>query len=57
MRGDDTVARLAGDEFTLILADMGHPEHAAHVAKKILTRLAEPFHVAEHELFTSASPA
>jgi diguanylate cyclase (GGDEF)-like protein len=55
VREGDTVARLAGDEFTLVLADMGHPDHAAHVAKKILNALAQPLYIAGHEIFTSAS--
>ncbi len=55
VRAGDTVARLAGDEFTLILADMGHADHAAHVAQKVLDGLARPFHVVGRELYTSAS--
>jgi diguanylate cyclase (GGDEF)-like protein/PAS domain S-box-containing protein len=55
VREGDTVARLAGDEFTLILADMGHIDHAARVAQKILESFAHPFHIAGHELYTSAS--
>ncbi len=55
VREGDTVARLAGDEFTLILADMGHADHAAHVTQKVLDSLAQPFSVAGHELYTSAS--
>ena len=55
VRAGDTVARLAGDEFTLILADMGHMGHAARVAQKILDGIAHPFHIAGHELYASAS--
>ncbi len=55
VRAGDTVARLAGDEFTLILAVMGHADHAVHVARKILDSLAQPFHVAGHELYATAS--
>jgi diguanylate cyclase (GGDEF)-like protein/PAS domain S-box-containing protein len=42
-RQGDTVARLAGDEFTVILEDVEQPRDAAIVAHKILHRLAEPF--------------
>ncbi len=55
VREGDTVARLAGDEFTFILADMGQVDHAVHVAKKVLSSLAQPFHIAGHELYTSGS--
>jgi diguanylate cyclase (GGDEF)-like protein len=55
VREGDTVARLAGDEFTLVLADMAHMQDAAQVARKVLDSLAQPFHIAGYELFTSAS--
>lgn len=55
VRDGDTVARLAGDEFTLILADIERPGHAARVAQKILDSFSRPFHIAGHELYTSAS--
>lgn len=55
VREGDTVARLAGDEFTLVLADMAHVDHASQVARKVLDSLSRPFHIAGNELFTSAS--
>ncbi|HKQ29914.1 MAG TPA: EAL domain-containing protein [Burkholderiales bacterium] len=55
VREGDTVARLAGDEFTMVLADMAHVDHASQVARKVLDSLSRPFHIAGHELFTSAS--
>jgi diguanylate cyclase (GGDEF)-like protein len=54
-REGDTVARLAGDEFGLVLADMRHADDAAGVAQKILDSFAQPFSVAGHEIFASAS--
>ncbi|MCR6632229.1 MAG: diguanylate cyclase [Magnetospirillum sp.] len=43
MRASDTVARLAGDEFTCILWGIRNREDVAMVAAKILDRLSEPF--------------
>jgi diguanylate cyclase (GGDEF)-like protein/PAS domain S-box-containing protein len=43
MRASDTVARLAGDEFTAIVQDVRDGEAAGVVAGKIIERLAEPF--------------
>jgi diguanylate cyclase (GGDEF)-like protein/PAS domain S-box-containing protein len=55
VRRGDTVARLSGDEFTLVLADMGHIDDAARVAQKILDIFATPFRVAGRELHVTAS--
>ena len=43
VRESDTVARVGGDEFTVILPDIARPEEAETVAKKIISALAAPF--------------
>lgn len=43
VRHSDTVSRLGGDEFTVILNDLDSPDHAERVAQKILGVLAQPF--------------
>jgi diguanylate cyclase (GGDEF)-like protein len=55
VRTGDTVARLSGDEFTIILADMRNVDDAARVASKILEAFASPFHINEREVFASPS--
>ena len=55
LRASDTVARLAGDEFTMILPDIVRPDDAARIATKVLDCLKQPFRVADHELFSTAS--
>ncbi len=40
VRGTDKVARLAGDEFVLVLENLGTPRAAATVAEKIVERIA-----------------
>ncbi|MBI3546050.1 MAG: EAL domain-containing protein [Gammaproteobacteria bacterium] len=55
VRRGDTVARLSGDEFALVLADMGHVDDATHVAQKILDIFKQSFHIAGRELFITAS--
>ncbi|MBZ0091927.1 MAG: diguanylate cyclase [Sulfuricellaceae bacterium] len=44
MRDIDTISRMGGDEFTIILEGLENPEQDVHrVAKKILELLSEPF--------------
>lgn len=50
-----TAARIGGDEFTILLADMAGAEEAAHTARKILESLSKPFQLQRHELHISAS--
>ncbi len=59
VRGEDTVARMSGDEFTIILNGQSSRDHvaasAAHVARKILRELCEPFNLEGNEAFVSVS--
>lgn len=55
VRRGDTVARLSGDEFTIVLADLAQVDDAARVAQKILDAFAGPLPVAGRDLFVSAS--
>jgi diguanylate cyclase (GGDEF)-like protein len=55
VREGDTVSRLSGDEFTLILADMAHPEDAARIAGKIMDCFTQPLDITGRELYVSAS--
>lgn len=43
VRSDDTVARMGGDEFTIILQEANDAADAAKTAERILNALAEPF--------------
>ncbi len=55
VRADDTVARLAGDEFTVILPVITAPEQAASVARKLLQGVAAPIALDEQVVQVSAS--
>jgi diguanylate cyclase (GGDEF)-like protein/PAS domain S-box-containing protein len=48
LRGVDTVCRLGGDEFTILLEDMSQPEDAALVANDIINVLSEPWQLSEN---------
>lgn len=55
IRPADTVARLSGDEFALLLDHLPKPEDASMVAEGVISSLAKPFHVDGHEIYVSAS--
>ncbi|MFI5180825.1 MAG: EAL domain-containing protein [Thermoanaerobaculia bacterium] len=55
VREADTVARVGGDEFTVLLPTVPDEEVAADVARKILEKVSEPFLVAEDELHVTVS--
>ncbi|TLS75791.1 EAL domain-containing protein [Mariprofundus erugo] len=42
IRETDTVARIGGDEFSIILGEIGSEQAAAHVADKIIAAIQEP---------------
>ncbi|MEI6205566.1 MAG: EAL domain-containing protein [Desulfuromonadales bacterium] len=55
VRASDTLARQGGDEFTILLPDLSHPEGAAVIAEKILEEFKLPFIVAGQEFRATAS--
>ncbi len=55
VRESDTVARLAGDEFTVILSLLKRLDDAEQVAEKILAELARPFLLEGQEITISGS--
>ncbi|MEP6883159.1 MAG: diguanylate cyclase [Gammaproteobacteria bacterium] len=56
VRNTDTVARLAGDEFTVILEGLTDPETGAiAMAQKIIAAMQKPYSVAGREITVTAS--
>ncbi len=55
MRERDTVGRLGGDEFIVLLGGLKRAEDASFVAEKILNCFRSPFKIADRELVVTAS--
>ena len=55
VREGDTVARIGGDEFVIVLTDLAHTQDIARIAKAVLDAFSNPFSLAGRELFTTAS--
>jgi diguanylate cyclase (GGDEF)-like protein/PAS domain S-box-containing protein len=55
LRATDTVARISGDEFAVLLAPVGEAADAAHAAQRIIDAFAEPFTLDTHEMAVAVS--
>ncbi len=55
LRKSDILARMGGDEFTLVLNELKDPQDAVRVAHKLLKTLETPFQVEAYELFVTTS--
>ncbi len=55
LRESDTLARVGGDEFNLLLPEITQREHAAMIARKIIGTLRSPFVLDGQEIFISVS--
>ncbi len=49
------LARMGGDEFTVLLSDLGDPDDALMVANRIREALSEPVNLGEHKLIVTPS--
>ena len=54
-RASDTVARIGGDEFVLLMEDVDSPVDCLTLAGRLVERLAQPIEVGSHRLSLSAS--
>jgi len=55
LRKSDTIARMGGDEFLLILPEMQQPNDAVNTADRILAALSKPFHLEGYQVNITTS--
>lgn len=55
IRHADTIARLAGDEFTILIEEIASPSDVTRVAQKIIAFFEQPFLAGGHELYLTCS--
>ena len=54
-RGPDTLARMGGDEFTLLVDDIRELDDAMRIGERLIEVLADPFVIEQQEVHASAS--
>jgi diguanylate cyclase (GGDEF)-like protein len=55
VRGEDTVSRLSGDEFVIVLLDVNHDNDVSNLVSKLVKTIAEPYFIKGHKLKITAS--
>lgn len=55
LRSDDTLARIAGDEFMVILESLSSPNNVSNLAEKLIEVIEPPFIVDGHEAYIGLS--
>jgi len=55
LRETDTVARMGGDEFSIMLSDVKQMEDASRIARKIIATIQQPYNFSDYELHMSTS--
>lgn len=55
LSSQDTLARMGGDEFAILINQVAEPQNALDLAQKMNHLLSLPFHVEQYEIFINAS--
>lgn len=55
LRENDTLARMGGDEFAILLTDLAHADDAISVSAKLLLALQPSYHLQDQEIYSVGS--
>ncbi len=55
LRTNDSVTRLGGDEFTVLLINIKDSESVRHIAKRIQKTIEQPFNLNNHKVYVTSS--
>ncbi len=55
LQAADTVTRIGGDEFTVLLQDLNSMDNAIHIADRVQNVISAPILIGDHEIITKAS--
>jgi diguanylate cyclase (GGDEF)-like protein/PAS domain S-box-containing protein len=55
VREEDSIARMGGDEFTVLVGDLRNDDDVVKVAQKLLETVAQPIHIEGQDLFITTS--
>jgi diguanylate cyclase (GGDEF)-like protein/PAS domain S-box-containing protein len=55
LRASDTISRIGGDEFAILINDIADSNAVATLARKLLDSLSTAFRIDEHDLYINAS--
>ena len=55
VRKEDSISRLSGDEFTILIQDLKQVTDASFLAQKIISSLAEAINIENHTLYITSS--
>jgi diguanylate cyclase (GGDEF)-like protein len=55
VRKSDTIGRMGGDEFVVLLPDLRSDKDAEDVCQKLLAAIAQPIRIGKHEIIVTAS--